>query len=235
VAVARQIDAPEALSTACYMLAGILVDEGCEIARALRLYEECLTVARQHRLLVTESMTLAALGVAYALTGDLVRAAELLPAALRMQREMNATMAIGWTLQYHGMLVFLQADYERAGRYFIESLALAPQGGAQAIIPSSLEGIAGVLSIRGQPEHAARLLGAAEALREAIDLHRPPIERPLYERILTSVQTQCPADLLRAAWQAGRQLNVAGAIAEAEASLRGKPLLNVLPNLSYEV
>ena len=219
---ARQVDDPEVLSSACYMLAGILLDEGREIARARCLFEECLAVAQQHQLAITESMTLAYLGLVCAFTGDLDRAAELLPAALRLQRSMNATMSIGWTLQYLGILAFQQADYGRAGQYFVESLEAAPQGGAQFIVPPSLEGIAGVLSMRGQPQRAAQLLGAAAALRTAIALHRAPIEYTFYDPILASVQAQLDENALQAAWHRGSQLTAAQAIAEAETAMRGR-------------
>jgi tetratricopeptide (TPR) repeat protein len=218
--VAHELGKPDTLGTARYMLAGILVDEGRDIPRAIALYEECLEFARRHQLVVHESMTLAALGVIYALTGNTARAAELLPEALRMQREMNITMAIGWTLQYLGILAYQQADYARAGQYFAESLDGARQGGAQYILPLSLEGIAGTASILRRPEPAARLLGAAEVRREAIDLHRAPIERSLYDRILTTVRAQLSDDALRDAWQAGRALSAEQAIAEAEAFVR---------------
>jgi hypothetical protein len=89
--------------------------------------------------------------------------------------------------------------------------------GARFIAPASLEGIAGVASMRGQPELATRLLGAAEARREAIDLHRPPIEHAFYDRILTSVRAQFPEAALHVAWQAGRALIAEQAIAEAKA------------------
>jgi tetratricopeptide (TPR) repeat protein len=217
VEAAQQVGEPASLSTAMYQLAGVLIDEGRDIARALSLLEKCLESARKHRLAVIESMTLAALGVAYALTGNSARAAELLPEALRMQREMNTTMAIGWTLQYLGILAYQQADYPGAAKYFAESLDAAPQGGALYIIPPSLEGIAGVASMRRRPELAARLLGAAEARREAIELHRPPIEHALYDRILTTVRAQLAEDILRQAWQDGRSLTAEQAIAEAEA------------------
>jgi tetratricopeptide (TPR) repeat protein len=215
--VSRELDNPDALSNACYMLAGVLVDQGRDIARALALYEECLTIARQHRLVIVESMTLAALGIALALTGDLAGAAELLPEALRMQREMNATMAISWTLQYIGLLSYLQADYTSAQQYLIESLVTTAQGGAQYVAPSSLEGLAGVASAWLQPERAARLLGAAEALREGLDLPVPPIEQAHYNHILTNLRGQLPAGALREAWQAGRLLTLEQAIAEATA------------------
>lgn len=222
LAVARRIDHPEALSSACYILAGILLDQGREIERVRCLFEEALAVARQHHLAITESMTLAALGITCALTGDLARAAELLPTALQMQRAMNATMSIGWTLQYLGMLAFQQADYGRAGQYFVESLEAAPQGGAQFVVPLSLEGIAGVLSMRGQPQRAAQLLGAAETLRTELELHRAPIEYTFYHPILASVQTQLDEEARQAAWHSGSQLSATQAIAEAEAAIRGR-------------
>ncbi len=222
LAVARRIEHPEALSSACYMLAGVLLDEGREIERARCLFEEALAVARQHQLAITESMTLAYLGLVCAFTGDLARAAELLPEALRLQRAMNATMSIGWTLQYLGILAFQQADYGRAGQYFIESLEAAPQGGAQFVVPPSLEGIAGVLSMRGQPQRAAQLLGAAEALRAELDLHRAPIESTFYHPILASVQAQLDEAARQAAWHSGSQLTATQAIAAAEAAMSGR-------------
>jgi non-specific serine/threonine protein kinase len=220
--VARQAGNLDTLTSALYMLAGTFVEEGRDIARALTLYEECLAVAREHRLLIVESMTMAALGVAHALTGSLARAAELLPEALRIQREMNATMAIGWTLQYLGMLAYQQADPLRAAQYFVESLDALPQGGTQFGVPLSLEGIAGVVGMRQQPAQAARLLGAAEALREAIDYPRPPIEQAVYDRILSAVRAQLSEAALHQAWQAGRELTMAQAIAEAKAFVRGE-------------
>lgn len=219
LALARQLDNPDTLCNACYLLAGILVDAGQQIPRALVLYEECLTVARTHQRPIVESMTLASLGIAYALTGDLSRAATLLPQALQMQQAMNATMALGWTHQYLGLLALLQGNDRRAAHEFIESLAAAPQGGSQFIVPLSLEGVAGVWGLRRQPMRAALLLGAAEALRAAIDHPRPPIERAFYHAILTSIQAQLSEAALQPAWQQGRQLTAAQAIAEARLAI----------------
>ena len=215
LAVAREIADPSALGNACYMLANTLIDEGTEIGRGILLYEECLATARAHGLRVVESMALAALGEAYALTGEIARAAELLPLALRLQREMNATMAIGWTLLYLGVLGYQQAQYQEAAHYLIESLEMAPHGGAQYIIPIALEGIAGIFSMRQQPDQATRLLGAAEAMRESIGLQRPPIEHEFYTRILTTVQSQLTQSALHTAWKAGRALPLEQAIGQA--------------------
>lgn len=131
LALARALGRPDPLSTACYMLAGILVDEGREIDRALTLYDECLEIARQNRIVVTESMTLAVMGVIHALTGNTTRAAALLPEALRLQREMNVTMAIGWTHQYLGILAYQQAEYTaRCAAFYRESGGCTTRRGA---------------------------------------------------------------------------------------------------------
>jgi predicted ATPase/DNA-binding SARP family transcriptional activator len=217
--LARQIQNPDALCNACYMLAGILVDAGCDRERALLLYEECLCVARAHQRPIVESMTLAALGHLALFTGDLARATELLPQALAMQQAMNASMALGWTHVYLGVLALLQGDSDRAAHYFLQSLEAAPQGGAQYVIPFTLEGLAGVCNLRQQPAQGAQLLGAAEALRASLENPRAPIEVGFYTTIRTGIQTQLEPSALQCAWQRGRQLTTAQAIAEARLAM----------------
>ncbi len=217
--LAREIQNPDALCNACYMLAGILVDAGCDRERALLLYEECLCVARAHQRPIVESMTLAALGHLALFTGDLARATELLPQALAMQQTMNASMALGWTHVYLGVLALLQGDSDRAAHYFLQSLEAAPQGGAQYVIPFTLEGLAGVCNLRQQPAQGAQLLGAAEALRASLENPRAPIEVGFYTTIRTGIQTQLEPSALQCAWQRGRQLTTAQAIAEARLAM----------------
>ncbi|MEZ4730000.1 MAG: BTAD domain-containing putative transcriptional regulator [Caldilineaceae bacterium] len=218
--LARQIQNPDALSTACYMLAGLLVDAGRDRERALSLYEECLCVARAHQRPIVESMTLAALGHLALFTGDLARAAVLLPQALAMQQAMNASMALGWTHVYLGILALLQGEDGCAAQGFLQSLEAIPQGGAHYVIPFALEGLAGVCNLRHQPEPGAQLLGAAEALRESLENPRAPIEVGFYTTILTGIQAQLEPATLQCAWQRGRQLTTTQAIAEARLALQ---------------
>ncbi|MEZ4672953.1 MAG: hypothetical protein R2932_01770 [Caldilineaceae bacterium] len=156
------------------------------------------------------------------MTGNLTRAAELLPQALQMQEAMNATMSLGWTHQYLGILAYLQGDDGRAARHFQESLESTPQGGAQYVIPLSLEGIAGVLGMRQQPVCAAELLGAEEATRERMELPHPPIEQLFYAAILENVQKSLTPEVFADAWQRGRRLTMNEAIREATTVIRGR-------------
>jgi predicted ATPase/DNA-binding SARP family transcriptional activator len=214
--IARAIGAPRPLCSTLINFAGVLVDEGQDLPYAIALYEESLMIARDNRLVVNESLALMALGMALALNGEYAQATKRLEQAQRMQREQKLTMGAAYSLQYLGLVAYFQEDYITARRYFVESLSLALPS-AVGSVPTSLEGLAGIASIRRQPTRAARLLGAAEALREAHDVHLPPIEQAHYQRIVASVRAQISRDVLNQAWQAGRRLSVKPAIAEAEA------------------
>jgi hypothetical protein len=64
-------------------------------------------------------------------------------------------------------------------------------------------------------EVAARLLGAAEALRAVGGLVLEPKERSKYERSVARVQADLGAEAFAAAWAAGRALPLEQAISEA--------------------
>lgn len=217
--LAKQTDDVELLCNTQYMLADILSEEGREIARALCLLEECLTIARTHQQRMAESRVLTKLGYVYALTGNLTRAAEVLPQARQMQQAMNATMALGWTHLCLGILAFLQGDDHNAAREFLQSLISAPQGGAQFIVPYALEGVAGVFGLRQQAQQGALLLGAADTLRQSLENPHSPIDAAFYHQILTSIQTPLGAAGFQAAWEQGRQLTAPQAIAQAKLAI----------------
>ena len=75
-------------------------------------------------------------------------------------------------------------------------------------IASSLEGWAGVEVAQGQPMWAARLWGAAEALREAIRAPLPPIERADYERAVAAACRSLGEQAFAAAWAQGRSMSL---------------------------
>ena len=65
------------------------------------------------------------------------------------------------------------------------------------------------------PEHAARLLGAAAALREALGIPVPASEREDHDRAVAATRTALGETAFAAAWAAGRALPVEEAVNEA--------------------
>jgi hypothetical protein len=72
-----------------------------------------------------------------------------------------------------------------------------------------------VVSAQSQYSRAARLFGAAEALREALGASPRTIYREEYERRVATARAALGAENFRAAWTAGRVMAVEEAIAHA--------------------
>ena len=116
-------------------------------------------------------------------------------------------------LESLGQAVLVQGDAEHAQALFAQSLRLGQELGSKSAFV--LEGFAGLAGTQGQADRAARLYGAAEALREAT--HRPiqPFDRSLRERLLTAARAQLDAAAWQAAWAEGRAMPLEQAIAYA--------------------
>jgi hypothetical protein len=67
--------------------------------------------------------------------------------------------------------------------------------------------LATALDADADPLRAARLWGAAAALREQIGAPMWPIDRPEYERRVAACHTALGDEAFEAAWQAGRALS----------------------------
>jgi len=139
------------------------------------------------------------------------------PAVLLFEESLALFHAVGDTwgaafaLYDLGRMADLQGDHRRAGTLFRESLALYRQIGAKMGIVMCLEDIAGTLAAE-HPLRAARLLGAAEALHEALGL---PSGDETYNRIVATVRAQLDERTCADAWAAGRTMPLEQVIAEA--------------------
>ena len=89
---------------------------------------------------------------------------------------------------------------------FEDSLALYREVGNEDGIAYCLAGLAGVAGAEGQPERAARLLGAAEALLEASGTHLIAADRAEYDHNVATVRAQLDEAAFAAAWAEGRAL-----------------------------
>jgi DNA-binding CsgD family transcriptional regulator len=138
--------------------------------------------------------------------------------ALALLRRQGLTGTVPSLLHNLGYLALRRGDTRRALRLFRESLTLSRDQGDQRGIADCLDGLAGVLGALKQPKRAARLLGAAEALREAIGATVWPANAADYARIVSLVRSQLDEPAFAAAWAAGRALPVERAMADGLAA-----------------
>jgi predicted ATPase/transcriptional regulator with XRE-family HTH domain len=117
---------------------------------------------------------------------------------------------------YHGLgeTALGQGRLDEAERHLAQGLALSQTLGDQASSAWCLAGLGSAAALDEDPERAARLWGAAEALRRAIGCRTAPAARATYERALAVARAQLGEQAFAAAWTAGQAMTVEQAIAE---------------------
>ena len=78
-----------------------------------------------------------------------------------------------------------------------------------------LEGFAAIAAAQQEWERAARLWGAAEALRDAINVPLPPHLRPEYEHRLNVAHMHLDERMFGKAWEQGQAMSEMQAVAYA--------------------
>jgi DNA-binding CsgD family transcriptional regulator len=88
-------------------------------------------------------------------------------------------------------------DHERARALYEENLVLCRELGDKLVASASMDGLACYAASGGEAHRAARLFGAAQALREEVGYRQKPRERSLREPYLT-IARSCSDE---AAWK----------------------------------
>jgi tetratricopeptide (TPR) repeat protein len=186
-----------------------------EFAEAGRLYNQSLQLCQSSGDGWGIAWSLYALAFLLLAQGDPAQARRALEAALVHLRQQDMTFAVVRTLLALGHTLFEQGDLEGAKARYCEGLALSASTPLLTIITSGLEGLAMVVAAIGRPDRAARLWGAAEALREATDERRWHIYQRAYDREVSKARAQLAEADWAMAWAAGRALTAVQAVAEA--------------------
>jgi non-specific serine/threonine protein kinase len=213
LALARELDDPMVLGRAHFAVGLVrkFLDDAVGAAVA---YEEARSLLRQSGATSLEALALAELGDSRLMTGDVAGAVPLLDEALALYRRVDFPDAFATALGDRAHAARLQGDQALAGRLFAESMTVAAEINSERVHLGAVAGLAGVALALGQPEQAVRLLSAVEAAGK-----RSSVGRIAYAahtaRILTEVRTRLPEPGFVAAWEEGRALPVADAVAEA--------------------
>src|SRR5205823_4155980 len=99
-----------------------------------------------------------------------------------IKRELGDKWSIAASLGNLGHVTYSQGDYAAARSLYEESLAIGRELGDKLGIAICLVGLGGVAAGMGQAQRGARLLGAADALLEAISVVLHADDRRVYEQ-----------------------------------------------------
>jgi predicted ATPase/class 3 adenylate cyclase len=195
-------------------LANVSSDRG-NYERAKELYEEGLALSRDLGGAELLGAYLISLGDEYLLEGNLGRATELNEEAVELYRKRGRRGLLQIALDNLGWAALIRGDHQKAEALHEESLVLCRELGDKLIGLESIEGFACAAGAGGAAERAARLLGAAEALREAAGYQQATRARSLREPYLAAARSRIDETAWTTAWEEGRSMTFEKAVAYA--------------------
>jgi tetratricopeptide (TPR) repeat protein len=180
---------------------------------ARALYEESLAMHRNDGDLWYMSAPIRHLGHVARHQGDYAAARSLYEESTAILLQFGVPMVIAENLGWQGIVISFQGDYAAAHSLLLEEkLGICRESGHASGIAHSLEGFAVLAAQQSQPERAARLWGAAEALREAIFDPMCQFERAEYERNVATARAALGEEAFAAAWAEGRKMTMEEAV-----------------------
>jgi non-specific serine/threonine protein kinase len=211
--VAEEVGSARFLASLRVLLGGVAFWRG-DLAQARAHVEAGMAEARETELWTTVARGLARLGQVARLEGDVAQAVTLAREGVALFTTLGSRWGLGIAHYALGLTLWSQGEATMATASLRESLRLRQQMGEWLNVAECLEGLAMVAVEIGQVARAARLLGAAEELREAIGAPLPPVDRPEHEATTRAVRAGLGESAYTAALAAGRALPLEQAIAE---------------------
>jgi non-specific serine/threonine protein kinase len=199
-----------------------------DYATARTLYEESLAIYRQTGDRWGIAVVLNNLGNAAYVQGDYNTAHSRHSESLEIRRAMGNKTGIAWSLNNLGNAAIGRGDYNTARSFYAESTAVHYELRDNTGIAAGVSGLGASAVGTGNAVLGARLLGASEALLQAVGATFEPDDRIPYEFGLASARAQLGEDAFEKARQEGRDMGVEAAIAYAlEAVPEIEPLIRV--------
>jgi predicted ATPase/class 3 adenylate cyclase len=146
--------------------------------------------------------------------GDLDSAVLQLEESLALCRELGDRRSAAMALFVLGVTELRRGHLERGATLLEEGAQISGELGDRLGTPYFAEGLAKLSAMRSRPVRAARLWGAAEALREQMGVSLSKFDRANsdYERDLALVRSALDEATFEAAWAEGREMSFEQAV-----------------------
>jgi predicted ATPase/class 3 adenylate cyclase/DNA-binding CsgD family transcriptional regulator len=204
-------------------LQGLLAELTGDDETAASRYHETVEMAQDYGDIAASTMALICLGDCAYRRGDLDQAAALTSEAAAIARREHLRFFLVFALTTAGYVALARDDLAGSIRVFDEALPHISRLSNTFYTADTIAGVASVALAAGQPERAARLLGAVDGICERTGL--TVLGHDAQQRHTTALlRDALSAEAFAAAWEQGRAMRLEVAVAEAMT-------LPVLPDL----
>ncbi len=180
------------------------LDECAEEATVL--LSESLVLCRDESDVRGAALALEGLSEVAWLQGDDARATTLMAEGLTLFRELGDTRKIMVALYTLAVFAEGRGDEDKATALLKEGIGRCRELGDKSALAYAAELTTWIIARRRCPEHVARLLGAAEALREVVGTTLTRVEHMTHDRTVAFVRVALSEQTFGMAWNEGRAL-----------------------------
>jgi predicted ATPase/DNA-binding SARP family transcriptional activator len=145
--------------------------------------------------------------------GDYDRAQEAIEKGLSVCQETGEILRQSLLLSNLAFTVYHKSQYDRSKRLQQQYVRQMFEIGAKHQALSGMASLAGPLSKLGEPEKAARLLGASTLLLVELGAEFEPVNRPFITEYTADVRAQLDEATFEAAWAEGQAMTLEQAVA----------------------
>jgi tetratricopeptide (TPR) repeat protein len=215
LSLVRELGNRHSIASVLLSLSEILLYQ-CDYAAALQHVEECIALFREMADRVFLEKALHLLSRIHRKLGDLARAQTELEERLTLAKELKDQHRLVQSLTCLGEILIERGDYPSAQANLRQGIQ-AVQEGTEDVDWNTLmiliEGVAAFATAQGQPERAARLLGAAAALSDLMGIQRQSRDEAELQARVTYLREVLGEAAFTSAWEAGRALDWKQALA----------------------
>jgi predicted ATPase/DNA-binding XRE family transcriptional regulator len=194
---------------------GLAADGRGDFEEATAAYEAALALFRELDDRMFVSFMSHNLGLIAYFQGDYARAAALFEETLVVARERGDDASFVLALGNLGLVAFAEGNYDRARTLNTDALRRGRHLDNRPWLARGIEHLALVEAADGDAARAARLFGAAAALRERFGAATAPHDREFSERHIATARARIGEDAFAAAWADGAAMSLEDAIADA--------------------
>jgi predicted ATPase/Tfp pilus assembly protein PilF len=187
---------------------GALAAAQGQLEQSRQHYEEALSLLRQVGDKRTIALLFNNLGNLWLALGEPDKARQVTEESRKIYRELEDQGGLALALMQMGDIARVKKEAFEAIELYRQSLRLFQEVGEKADLPPCFEGLATALAETKKLSQAARLYGAAQKLRETLDLPLQPADLWKYNQELSKLKQQLSTESFSTEWTIGYSLNI---------------------------
>ena len=212
VAISRQAGENLGLGMALGMMAQFELMVNQNIQAAEEYERQALALTRDIASKWTNLMLYFGTGRGAMFRGDYEMARERFTYCLPLFEEIKDEHRVNMVHSEFAHIDRYQGNYQQAEEAYRKTILVWQKLGHRAAVAHQLECFAFVAKAQEEPERALRLLGAAEILRERINIQMQPPERKEYDREVTGLHAMLSENEFKNYWAQGRAMTMDEAV-----------------------